>query len=338
MPEESQPKVTGLADTGEKKSALILGNYRPTLQVASALAEMGFGVIVTQDCGGGYAHYSRYVDEAWDHPPLENASEFYRELGRFLHSRPDITIIYPVWENCLRDLPQYQDLLPQGVLIAGVAPDLVEACLDKPRMQKTVEGTGFSLAPYYVADNWNGLLEAIDLLLTPRVDLPGGGHMMIEQTRALLAVDVNTGSDTSLAAGVKANMATAKALPRALRVRGLGGQIILDLAPMPKKDRRTVESALRGAFRTDPEETTLVGIKSATIHDASLEGRTAYITIKFVSEEVSVILNNEGDVISGDPNQVVEAEDLWTFARNIESRDPNWQLVATETPEEETAQ
>ena len=92
------------------------------------------------------------------------------------------------------------------------------------------------------------------------------------------------------------------------------------------------------AEKGEREETTLVGIKSATIHDASLEGRTAYITIKFVSEEVSVILNNEGDVISGDPNQVVEAEDLWTFARNIESRDPNWLLVATETPEEETAQ
>ncbi len=92
------------------------------------------------------------------------------------------------------------------------------------------------------------------------------------------------------------------------------------------------------AEKGEREETTLVGIKSAAIHDASLEGRTAYITIKFVSEEVSVIRNNDGDVVSGDPNQVIEAEDLWTFARNIESRDPNWQLVATETPEEETAQ
>jgi predicted lipid-binding transport protein (Tim44 family) len=91
------------------------------------------------------------------------------------------------------------------------------------------------------------------------------------------------------------------------------------------------------AEKGEHEETTLVGIKSASIHDASLEGRTAYVTVKFVSEEVSVIRNSEGDVISGDPNKVIEAEDLWTFARNIESRDPNWQLVATETPEEETA-
>tara|TARA_R110001583_G_scaffold190212_1_gene354314 strand:+ start:5360 stop:6142 length:783 start_codon:yes stop_codon:yes gene_type:complete len=91
------------------------------------------------------------------------------------------------------------------------------------------------------------------------------------------------------------------------------------------------------AEKGEQEETTLVGIKSATIDDASFEGRTAYITIKFVSEEVSVIRNNDGDVISGDPNKVVEAEDLWTFARNIESRDPNWLLVATETPDEEAA-
>ena len=81
----------------------------------------------------------------------------------------------------------------------------------------------------------------------------------MEPTRALVAVDVNTGSDTSLAAGVKANMACARALPRALRCLGLGGQIVIDAAPMPKKDRRAFESALRAAFKSDPEETTLVG-------------------------------------------------------------------------------
>jgi Ribonuclease G/E len=81
----------------------------------------------------------------------------------------------------------------------------------------------------------------------------------VEPTRALVAVDVNTGNDASMAAGLKANMACARLLPRALRVRGLGGQITLDLAPMPKKDRRGFESALRAAFRADTVETTLVG-------------------------------------------------------------------------------
>ena len=105
----------------------------------------------------------------------------------------------------------------------------------------------------------HGVLEEIDRALGPREPLSGGGFMMIEPTRALVAVDVNTGGDTSPAAGTKANMACARRLPAALRVRGLGGQITLDLAPMPKKDRRAFETALRAAFRADPEETVLAG-------------------------------------------------------------------------------
>ena len=54
-------------------------------------------------------------------------------------------------------------------------------------------------------------------------------------------------------------MACARTLARVLRVRGLGGQIVVDAAPMPKKDRRAFESALRAAFKADTEETILVG-------------------------------------------------------------------------------
>ncbi|WP_282092284.1 ribonuclease E/G [Epibacterium ulvae] len=104
-----------------------------------------------------------------------------------------------------------------------------------------------------------GVLDALDVAAGIKEPLGSGAYLYIEPTRALVAVDVNTGSDTSMAAGVKANMACAKALPRALRVRGLGGQIVLDLAPMPKKDRRAFETSLRAAFRADSEETVLVG-------------------------------------------------------------------------------
>lgn len=105
----------------------------------------------------------------------------------------------------------------------------------------------------------HGVLDALDALAEDMVPLSGGASMYVEPTRALVAVDVNTGADVSLAAGIKANMACARALPRALRLRGLGGQIVLDLAPMPKKDRRPFETALRSAFKADDVETTLVG-------------------------------------------------------------------------------
>lgn len=105
----------------------------------------------------------------------------------------------------------------------------------------------------------HGVLDQIEALSSPDVPLGSGASICVEPTRALVAVDVNTGGDTSPAAGLKANLAAAKELPRQLRLRGLGGQIVMDLAPMAKKDRRQFETTLRAAFRADIVETTLVG-------------------------------------------------------------------------------
>lgn len=104
-----------------------------------------------------------------------------------------------------------------------------------------------------------GVLEAVDALQTPVVRLGSGASMIIEPTRALVAVDVNTGTDTTPAAALKANIATARDLPRQLRLRGLGGQITIDVAPMPKKDRRAFEMALKSAFRADQIDTVMAG-------------------------------------------------------------------------------
>ncbi|MEP5758056.1 MAG: ribonuclease E/G [Litoreibacter sp.] len=104
----------------------------------------------------------------------------------------------------------------------------------------------------------HGVLDALAALDSIRIALDTN-HMYIESTRALVAVDVNTGGDFSPAAGLKANLACARALPRQLRLRGLAGQITLDLAPMPKKDRKQFEQTLRAAFKADPIETALVG-------------------------------------------------------------------------------
>lgn len=103
-----------------------------------------------------------------------------------------------------------------------------------------------------------GVTEALDALRQPRVALEGGAHMMLEPTRALVAVDVNTGPDTSPAASLKANIAAARDLPRQLRLRGLGGQVVVDFAPMPKRDRSILDQVLKAAFKADGE-TNLAG-------------------------------------------------------------------------------
>jgi len=61
----------------------------------------------------------------------------------------------------------------------------------------------------------------------------------------------------------------------------------------------------------------LVGLKNAEIVDSAVEGTTALITVKFVSEQ-----NGEG-------NAVEEHVDSWTFSRPLRTRDPNWTLIAT---------
>lgn len=104
-----------------------------------------------------------------------------------------------------------------------------------------------------------GVDQEIAAMTQPVVALPNGADARIETTRALVAIDVNTGNDTSPAAALKANIALARDLPRQLRLRGLGGQIVVDFAPVPKRDRAALDQILRVAFKGEAAETSLVG-------------------------------------------------------------------------------
>jgi predicted lipid-binding transport protein (Tim44 family) len=77
--------------------------------------------------------------------------------------------------------------------------------------------------------------------------------------------------------------------------------------------------------------TTLIGIRSADLLEARLDQRTAYVTVKILSEQVNVTRDKDGNVVEGDPNHVADIVDIWTFARNTRNRDPNWVLVETRT-------
>jgi len=79
-------------------------------------------------------------------------------------------------------------------------------------------------------------------------------------------------------------------------------------------------------------EMTLVGIREADVLEANMDGRVAFVTVKFITEQIEVIRDKDGDPVSGDPSKVTTVTDIWTFARNTRSRNPNWTLVATEAP------
>ena len=104
-----------------------------------------------------------------------------------------------------------------------------------------------------------GVWDEIERMRRPRVELPSGGWMAVEATRAMVTVDVNTGPEFSPGAAITANVEAARELPRQLRLRGLGGQVAIDWAPLKKPERRRVEDTLKSSFRRDPVETTLAG-------------------------------------------------------------------------------
>jgi predicted lipid-binding transport protein (Tim44 family) len=79
-------------------------------------------------------------------------------------------------------------------------------------------------------------------------------------------------------------------------------------------------------------ETTLSAVRSLDIIEARMESRVAIVTIKVVSDQINLLRDRNGTVIEGDPAKPVEVVDLWTFSRNTRSRDPNWTLIATRTP------
>lgn len=82
--------------------------------------------------------------------------------------------------------------------------------------------------------------------------------------------------------------------------------------------------------RGETAETRFVSIDTAEISSAELRGRIAQVTLRFVSQLISVTRDRSGAVVDGSDEKVTEVTDVWTFARDVSSRDPNWKLVATE--------
>ena len=82
--------------------------------------------------------------------------------------------------------------------------------------------------------------------------------------------------------------------------------------------------------RGEVVDTTFVSTDKAVIEDAQLRGRIEQVAIRFTAKLITVTRDKSGAVIDGNPETVADIVDLWTFSRSADSRDPNWQLIATE--------
>jgi predicted lipid-binding transport protein (Tim44 family) len=76
-------------------------------------------------------------------------------------------------------------------------------------------------------------------------------------------------------------------------------------------------------------ETRFVSIDKAELVGAEARDRAAQLTVRFVSQMITATRDKAGTVVDGNPDTVADITDVWTFARDITSRDPNWKLVGT---------
>lgn len=244
---------------------------QPVLVQVTSYAEPGKAPPVT----GRILFKSRYAIATPDAPGINISRAIKDEEARVRLMDIAHSVVDPkgptglILRSVAQDAPDQeieQDIAVMADLAAAVFGDQNG---DKPEL--LVEGADAHMQAWRewgdvgdVADgpsalNDHDIPDLIEELRSPRVELAGGAYAFIEPTRALIAIDVNTGRDMSQAAGLKANIALARDLPRQLRCRGLGGQITVDFAPTAKKDRRQLEQVLKSALRADTVETSLVG-------------------------------------------------------------------------------
>jgi len=150
--------------------------------------------------------------------------------------------------------------------------------------------------------------------------------------------------DTPLAAGLDAIAQDSKDFDAKHFITGARAAYEMIVIAYAEGDRRTLKNLLsREVYegfeqvirdregRGETAETKFVSIDATDIMAAEMRARTAQITVRFTSQIISATRDRAGTVIDGSPEKVTEVIDVWTFARDMSSRDPNWKLVATES-------
>ncbi|MGY3619762.1 Tim44/TimA family putative adaptor protein [Bradyrhizobium sp. USDA 10063] len=180
------------------------------------------------------------------------------------------------------------------------------------------------------------------------VPMPGS---VIDQPPPLPSKDVTPPSDrwkglaepgTALAQGLDAIVAQDSSFDPRHFISGARSAYEMIVLAFANGDRRALRDLLSGevyesfdAAIKDRErheqktETRFVSIDKAEIVGAEARDRSAQVTVRFVSQMISVTRDKSGTIVDGNPDKVADITDVWTFARDTASRDPNWKLVGT---------
>jgi predicted lipid-binding transport protein (Tim44 family) len=193
---------------------------------------------------------------------------------------------------------------------------------------------------------------ARDVVRSPQdnnvVPLPGA---VIDSAPLAPTADVTPPSDrwkgvaepgSALASGLNAIAAQDSSFDAQHFITGARGAYEMIVLAFANGDRRALkdllssevydsfESAIKDREKQERKtETRFVSIDKAEIVSAELRDRSAQLTVRFVSQMISVTRDKTGAVVDGNADKVSDITDVWTFAHDLSSRDPNWKLVGT---------
>ncbi|GAA4044203.1 Tim44/TimA family putative adaptor protein [Parerythrobacter jejuensis] len=158
-------------------------------------------------------------------------------------------------------------------------------------------------------------------------------------------VELNTNPDMlpSVEQGVRAIAAADRGFDISAFLEGAKGAYAMVLDAFWKGDKETLrelcdDDVYQGfTFAIDAREAagetldnTLIRIEDTMIRDASLDGGTARVTVRFVSDIAAVTRDKDGQVIAGSLDDAIESRDIWTFMRDVNSASPDWILDETD--------
>ncbi len=168
------------------------------------------------------------------------------------------------------------------------------------------------------------------------------GEAIVDETFA--AVDAYAKPGTELNKGLRAIAGADPSFDPQDFIRGAKMAYEMIVTAFAEGDRKALRSLLsKDVFegfveaikereaRSETVKSTFVGIDKADIVAADLKGKEATVTLRIACQLISATYDKQGNVIEGDPDSVGEVNDVWTFARDTGSRDPNWKLIATES-------
>lgn len=155
------------------KTALLLGNYRPTFILARALKARGYKVICGLDGYDRGAEVSRYVDAVWDHSSFAVApEEFSQKLKQLLADHPEIDAVYPITEPLIRAFADGRLVLPSSVALGSMPGPLVLKCLDKRSLLTMALEHGIPTASFAETNDSDDLYEKAEAIGFPLVVRP----------------------------------------------------------------------------------------------------------------------------------------------------------------------